>query len=318
MTLLNTSMTALPFPISPLQLIAEHPGLRRGISLYLKRDDLLNPLIQGSKARKLAAVIPLVQAAYPGGIATFGGAFSNHLHAVAAAGRIFDFPTIGVLRGEHLDLQNPTLRFCQENGMQLVPISKKQYDLDKKEGFESLKARFPSTYILPEGGNIPAAVEACKAISEEIMTQLPPAFREQPFYCCVPAGTGCTAAGVLGGIQGGQVVVFPVSSHDFGPETILNLLPEGAAMAPKLRLVHDYNLGGFAKFHSPVMAFVRAFHAATNILLDPVYTAKMLFGVFDMLAKGDFADNSTVVVLHTGGLQGWAGFEARYGAAGRP
>ncbi|MBK6995574.1 MAG: pyridoxal-phosphate dependent enzyme [Lewinellaceae bacterium] len=309
-------------PISPLQIILEHPGNNRGISLFIKRDDLLHPEIQGSKGRKLSALLPDIKQSHPGGLATFGGAFSNHLHAVAVAGRLFGIRTFGILRGEYVDLQNPTLRFCQENGMTLRPMAKAQYDACKTQGEALLWDAFPECYFLPEGGNTPQALEACAAIPKEIATQLSqqhPELSGQAHYLCTPAGTGCTAAGIVAGLVSpkSEVMIFPVSSHGFDGANILDLLAktgrEGPEMESRFTINHEYTFGGFAKHHPPVIEFVRSFFQQTNILLDPIYTAKMLFGVFDMLAKGDFAPNSTVVALHTGGLQGWEGFSKRYG-----
>ncbi|MBC7775111.1 MAG: pyridoxal-phosphate dependent enzyme [Phycisphaerae bacterium] len=309
-------------PISPLQFIPEHPGNNQGISLFIKRDELLHPEIQGSKGRKLAALFPRIKQSHPDGVVTFGGAFSNHLHAVAVAGRFFSIPTVGILRGEHVDLQNPTLQFCQENGMKLRRLPKAQYDACKNQGDPLLNSEFPSCYFLPEGGNTPEALEACKAIPGEIVAQLShqhPELSSQQLYFCAPAGTGCTAAGIVAGLAApdNQVMVFPVSNHGIDSESILQLLHNAGFQDPELKkrfnIIQGYTFGGFAKFHPAIMDIVRSFLQQTNILLDPIYTAKMLFGVFDMLAKGAFAPESTVVVLHTGGLQGWEGFNARYG-----
>lgn len=308
---------SLSLAISPLELIAVHPGNARNITLYIKRDDLLHPVIEGSKGRKLLPVIPLLKNAYPGGLLSFGGAFSNHLHAVAMAGKTFGFPTIGILRGEYVDLQNPTLLSCQENGMRLIPMARGVYDQLVAQGTAGLKAQFPDCYILPEGGNTAEAVEACAQISSEIQHQLPRQAADQPLYICVPAGTGCTAAGVICGLRhpNAQVLIFPVSSYQFDAEKIRRLLPPEHVDKP-FRLIDDYCFGGFAKLHPPVVQFASDFLQQTNILLDPIYTAKMTFGVFEMLAKNAFAPHSVVVLLHTGGMQGWKGFSARYGAVG--
>jgi 1-aminocyclopropane-1-carboxylate deaminase len=312
----------MPFklPISPLERINEHPGKTQGISLFIKRDDLLHPEIQGSKARKLSALLPMIQQSFPGGLVTLGGAFSNHLHAVAAAGRLFGIPTVGLLRGEYADLQNPTLQFCKENGMRLQPLPKAEYDAMKQAGASGRSNPYPDHYFMPEGGNTPEAVAACMEIPAEISTQLLPDHSDSPRYLCTPAGTGCTAAGIVAGLTqpNSHVLIFPVSSHHFNPETILRLLPAGTDMESRFSILHDYTFGGFAKFHLPVMQFVRDFYPETNILPDPIYTAKMLFGVFDLLSKAYFPPGSTVIVLHTGGLQGWEGFRARYGEAGTP
>lgn len=313
--------------ISPLQAIAGHPGKETGVALFVKRDDLLHPIIQGNKWRKLAPVLSDVLRSYPGGIITFGGPYSNHLQAVAAIGRAFHIHTFGIVRGKHVDLDNPTLRAARENGMMLFPVSKQEYDACKHRGEELIGREFPRYYILPEGGSTQVAIENCAAITREIVTQLrqqePSIPPDQPLYICVPAGTGCTAAGIVEGFENlkGQVLVFPVVNKGFEPHTILGLLDdvrlrntaELAELERRFSIVRDYEFGGFAKRQQPVLDFARWFREQTGVLLDPVYTAKMMFGVYDMLAKGDFSPGSTVVAVHTGGLQGWEGFKERWG-----
>lgn len=314
-------------PISPLESIAEHPGKEAGVTLFVKRDDLLHPDIQGNKWRKLAPVLKKIKESHPGGIITFGGPFSNHLHAVAMAGRVFNIRTFGIVRGKHANPDNPTLRAARRNGMLLFPVSKQEYDACKNRGEELFGKEFPRYYILPEGGATHMAVESCSAIAWEIITQLsllPPAIRlPQPLYICVPAGSGCTAAGIVDGfdLKKGQVLVFPVVNKGFDTQTILRLLDETrlrsqaeiAELERRFSIVRDYEFGGFAKKHPPVLGFVDSFREQTGILLDPIYTAKMMYGIYDMLSKGDFLPGSTVVAVHTGGLQGWEGFKERYG-----
>ena len=307
--------------ISPLEAIAQHPGKDSGIALYVKRDDLLHPDIQGNKWRKLAPVLEQVKQSYPGGIVTFGGPFSNHLHAVAAAGRIFGFPTFGIVRGRHADTDNPTLRAARHSGMVLYPVSRQEYDSIKKDGVAWMEREFPQAYILPEGGATGMAVESCSAITREIVAQLEqPTSPDGPLYICVPAGTGSTAAGIIDGfdLNNGEVLVFPVVNKGFDSQTILRLLDETRLRSPaekvelerRFRIVRAYEFGGFAKWHRPVLDFVDSFREHSGILLDPVYTAKMMYGVYDMLANGEFSPGSRVVAVHTGGLQGWEGFKS--------
>lgn len=308
----------LSLPISPLVKIEHHPGVVRNIHLFIKRDDLLHPEIQGSKARKLAPVLELAKTYYPGGILTFGGAFSNHLHAVAVAGRILNIPTTGIIRGSFVDLENPSLSACRENGMQLLPIPKTAYRAGKQEGWKSLHQDFPNACILPEGGNTPDGVKACMKISAEILEQLPAELQGNPLIVCTPAGTGCTAAGVAAGLHEsvGETWVFPVSEDGLELQTIISLLPESSKNYRRIRWIPDFISGGFAKWSGEMMTFTRMFFHQTGILPDPVYTAKMLMGIYNLLEKGAFAEGSTVVALHTGGQQGWDGFAYRYGEAG--
>lgn len=310
----------LPNPaISPLEHIAGHPGAAAGVSLFVKRDDLLHPEVQGNKWRKLAPMLEKVKRDFPGGIITFGGPFSNHLHAVAAAGRLFDIPTFGIVRGEHADLDNPTLSAARWNGMMLFRVSKQEYDACKHRGHELISPEFPQYYILPEGGATPEGVGGCAEISREIHAQLcEQGFRPSahaPLYLCVSAGTGCTAAGIVQGFGDcpGQVLVFPVVNRGFDTASVLQHLEHAHSRAEleklerRFSLVREYEFGGFAKKNAQVLAFAEAFRRQTGILPDPVYTSKMLFGVYDMLARGDFPAGSAVVAVHTGGLQGWGG-----------
>jgi len=314
-------------PISPLEAIAEHPAKDAGVELYVKRDDLLHPEIQGNKWRKLAPVLEEVRKSYPGGIITFGGPYSNHLQAVAVAGRIYDIYTFGIVRGLHADPDNPTLRAARHNGMMLFPVSKQEYDSCKHRGEELISREFPQYYILPEGGATRIGVESCAAITREIIVQLqqkkPAVQPNQPLYICVPAGTGCTAAGIVDGFdrKNGQVLVFPVVNKGFDTQTILRLLDETRLrsraemieLESRFSIVREYEFGGFAKKYQPVLDFARVFREQTGILPDPVYTGKMMYGIYEMLAKGDFLPGSTVVAVHTGGLQGWEGFRQRFG-----
>jgi len=310
----------LPHPdTSPLERIADHPGTAAGISLFVKRDDLLHPQVQGNKWRKLAPVLELVKRDYPGGIITFGGPFSNHLHAVAAAGRLFDIHTFGIVRGEHADLDNPTLRAARWNDMMLFRVSKQEYDACKHRMHELISPEFSQYCLLPEGGATAEGVGGCAEITREIFVQL----REQgiqpsahsPLFVCVSAGTGCTAAGIVQGFGDcpGQVLVFPVVNRGFDAATVLQHLETAHTRAEleilerRFSLVRDYEFGGFAKKSVQVLEFAADFQRQTGILLDPVYTSKMLYGVYDMLARGDFPPGSTVVAVHTGGVQGWGG-----------
>ncbi|MBL7807291.1 MAG: pyridoxal-phosphate dependent enzyme [Saprospiraceae bacterium] len=282
----------------------------------MKRDDLLHPQIQGSKARKLAPVLAIVKEQYPDGLLTFGGAFSNHLHAVAVAGRIFQIPTLGILRGAYVDMENPTLKICQENGMKLIPVRKTDYKDRKQNDYQYWAEAFPRMYILPEGGNTIAGVEQCMHITQEILAQLPEEIPGKSLHICTPAGTGCTAAGIAAGMPPtkGTTWIFPVSEDGLDVSTIMRLLPKGMEELPAIQWMPDYMFGGFARWNQEVVDFSTEFHQQTGIMPDPVYTGKMLFGIFDLLAKGAFEEGSTVVALHTGGQQGWDGFRERFGA----
>lgn len=300
---------------SPLSLIPDHPGDNAGITLYLKRDDLLHPSIQGNKWRKLEPVIRLMQQEKHSGILTYGGPFSNHIHAVAAAGKAYRFPTVAVIRGLSADFSNPTLAYAHSCGMQLIPVTKQDYDA----GAESPVLRkiiepFADYFQLPEGGATTGAIESCSLIATEIIAQTPEAVPENRFVA-LPAGTGTTAAGVIGGLgKYGKAIIFPAAPHGVSENSIRSRISEVfGENIPDFEFRTDFIFGEFASFYPELIEFVRVFHSQTGILLDPIYTAKMMWGIFDMLERGMFPDGSVVTAVHTGGLQGWDGFRQRFG-----
>jgi 1-aminocyclopropane-1-carboxylate deaminase/D-cysteine desulfhydrase-like pyridoxal-dependent ACC family enzyme len=304
------------FAINPTQLteIVQHPGEKRGIRLFLKRDDLLHPSIQGNKWRKLHLLLESLRAQQIEGILSFGGAFSNHLHAVAAAGKEFGFHTLGILRGSSIDLENPTLKFAQYCGMHLIPVPKKVYDqgLESPE-IQAMIQQYPNYYVLPEGGVTRLGVLGCVGIGQEILNEMQGL---APKHVCVPAGTGCTAAGTLAGMAGkGQLWVFPAAKYGVDAAKIRDLCTlADLPVYENVALITDYHFNGFANMPDDLRDFVVEFQQHTGILLDPIYTSKMMRGVFDLLEKDFFAPNAHVVALHTGGLQGWDGFRYRFGA----
>lgn len=298
---------------TPITEILHHPGVQQDIRLYLKRDDLIHPQIQGNKWRKLHLLLQDVKQRKIPGILSFGGPFSNHLHALAAAGQSFGIQTVGILRGLSVDLENPTLKFARTCGMQCFPVGKKIYDLGiEVPEIQQIIKEFPGFEILPEGGSTVLGLLGCKGIGTEIATFL--GDRAQ-VYISVPAGTGCTAAGTIAGLQGkGQILVFPAAPYGLDAEKIKHYC--ALAQVPvyeNFRMETDYLFGGFADLPPTLIRFIHDFRQSTGILLDPIYTSKMMFGLFDLMTKGYFPAGSTIVAVHTGGLQGWDGFRARLG-----
>lgn len=299
--------------VSPLEAIREHPGAPEGIRLYLKRDDLLHPEISGNKWRKLAPVAELLRTRSLQGVLSFGGPFSNHLHALAAAGKTYGFPTAAIVRGETADASNPTLSHARRCGMQLFFIAKKEYDLgEKSPEIQRIAALFPQYYHLPEGGNTIQAVQSCARITLELEAQLPA--DRGPLFVGVPAGTGCTAAGIAASLQTrGALLVFPAAPYGVSPESIENQARSlGNTPLTDLRFFKEYSFGKFATPHPELLEFEAVFRRQTGILLDPIYTLKMMYGLFDLLRKAYFPPGSCIVALHTGGLQGWDGFRQRF------
>ncbi|QKZ14141.1 1-aminocyclopropane-1-carboxylate deaminase/D-cysteine desulfhydrase [Spirosoma sp. KUDC1026] len=283
---------------SPLQWLPDPFPESVPVRLYLKRDDLLHPLVSGNKWRKLKYNLLLASGQGFGTLLTFGGAFSNHLYATAAAGQVVGFRTIGVVRGEELADQprNPTLAFCEAAGMQLHFVSRSDYRRKDDPAFVAeLQNRFGPCYVLPEGGTNELAVRGTAEIIPEIITQL----GQVPDYVCCAVGTGGTVLGLL------QAAPEPTTVLGFlalkAPEFSM---PHQPPRPDQFRLVTEYHFGGYARTTPALLAFVRTFERKTGIQLEQVYTGKLLFGIYDLARRGYFPEGATVVAVHTGGLQG--------------
>jgi len=268
-----------------------------GIKLHLKREDRLHPTISGNKFRKLK--YNLIEAKAQGLISllTFGGAYSNHIAAVAAAGLECGFQTIGIIRGEELADKipdNPTLRQAQNLGMKLHFISRSDYRRKTDVDFiEQLKQQFGVFYLIPEGGTNQLAVQGC----EEILT----AQDKQYFdYICCAVGTGGTIAGIINSTSNTQKTLgFPALKGDF----LFNEIRQWTTRS-NWDLCLDYHFGGYAKTTPELLQFIQQFQQKTDIEIEPIYMGKMLFGIFDLIEKGYFPANSKILAIHTGGLQG--------------
>lgn len=288
---------------APLQEICDEHTSRADISLFVKREELIHPQVSGNKWRKLK--YNLIEAQHLGkGILTFGGAFSNHIYAAAAAGKLFNIKTIGIIRGDELtDGSNPTLAFAANAGMQLEFTDRSTYRRKNDPDYlEEIKNRFPDYIIIPEGGSNTLALKGTAEITEDIDMDYQ--------YLCCAAGTGGTLAGILSIIPAEKIVLgFPALKGDFLQKDITALLAQAGieAKAP-LQLITGYDFGGYAKIQPALLDFMKTFEARHQILLDPVYTAKMLYGIYDLIKKDYFPKGSTIIAIHTGGLQGRTGF----------
>ncbi|MEM6966461.1 MAG: pyridoxal-phosphate dependent enzyme, partial [Bacteroidota bacterium] len=238
-------------------------------------------------------------------------AFSNHLYSTAAAGTYLKIQTIGIVRGEKILPLNPTLKFAQAQGMQLHFVDRTSYRLKEKLLLQ-LNLPLEDCYILPEGGTNQLAIKGCAELGSEILDQL----KFIPDYVGVSCGTGGTVAGLISSL--------PTSTHvlgvsalkgDFLRLEVQNLLRQ---FSPKTNHTNfsiqtDYHFGGYAKYQPALLDFIHQFKKDFRIQLDPIYTSKMFYGIFDLIKKGFFPNQSKIVAIHTGGLQGIAGFRQRFG-----
>jgi len=269
------------------------------ISLYCKRDDLLHPLISGNKFRKLKYNILEAQQLNKTTLVTFGGAFSNHIVATAAAGKENGFKTIGVIRGNELEYQqlNPTLAHASSLGMQFFYVDRETYRNKENPNFiESLHNRFGDFYLIPEGGTNNLAIKGC----EEIVTEED---KNEFDYICSAVGTGGTISGIINSSSNHQKILgFAALKGDFLSNDIRKFVQK-----TNWEIISDYHFGGYGKIKPELVAFLNQFYKQTHIPLDPIYTGKMMFGIFDLIEKKYFKPNAKILAIHTGGLQGIKG-----------
>ena len=292
---------------APIQSIEAAELADAHLQLFIKREDLLHPHISGNKWRKLKYNIIEAQKQGHDTLLTFGGAFSNHIYATAAAGREFGLHTIGLIRGEeHLPL-NPTLQFATDQGMRLYYVSRAEYRQKNHSAFiRQLHEKYGNFYLLPEGGTNVLAVKGCT----EMVNHLP----HYDCICC-SCGTGGTLAGILSGLQGkSQVVGFSALKGGDFLKTEVDQLTKAydGRVHQNYQIISDFHFGGYAKATQALVDFINAFKQEHHIQLDPVYTGKMLYGIFSLAKQGFFAKNNTILAIHTGGVQGIAGFNAQH------
>lgn len=270
------------------------------IELYIKREDLLHPIISGNKFRKLKYNILEAKRLGHSTLLTFGGAFSNHILAVAGAGVEFGFSTIGVIRGEEIEYkihENPTLIKAQELGMKLYFVSRSDYREKENTNFkEKLQTIFGNFYLIPEGGTNNLAIKGC----EEILTKED---KEGFSHVVCAVGTGGTLSGLINSSNKNQYLIgFSSLKGSFLSDVIRNFVTKSNWI-----INDDYHFGGYGKVNCELIQFINAFYKQTKIPLDPIYTGKMVYGVMDLIEKDFFPPNAKILMIHSGGLQGVKG-----------
>ncbi|RZL21472.1 MAG: pyridoxal-phosphate dependent enzyme, partial [Pedobacter sp.] len=264
--------------------------------------DLIDPYISGNKWRKLKYILENAIQQNKNHLVTFGGAYSNHLVATAAAAAKFGFHSTAFVRGE--EVKNEMLLLCSLYGMKLIFTDREGYK-DKSLLFEKKFGQDKNAYFIDEGGASPEAVKGCTEIVDELT--------ETYDHIFVAAGTGTTAAGLLKAIQNNslntQLHVIPVLK---GAEFIRDEISKYTEISENLNLHTTYHFGGYAKTQPELIAFIKSFTAQTGILIDPVYTAKMFYSIFDLQKKGEIKATDKILAIHTGGLLGIIGMKDKF------
>ncbi|MFC2188549.1 1-aminocyclopropane-1-carboxylate deaminase/D-cysteine desulfhydrase [Fulvivirgaceae bacterium LMO-SS25] len=273
--------------------------------IYILREDLSHPEYGGNKYWKLKGNIEKALADGYTQIITAGGAYSNHIYAAAALCAELNLPCIGLIRGEEHQNLNPTLAFAQQKGMKLHYVDRQTYRQIREEGLHAIQALTQlaeSAYYIPEGGSSIAGVQSCADWAKI----LPDSFD----LICHACGTGGSLAGLAGGKPNQAFMGFSVLKGNFMAEEITNLqLRAFGKVTNNWQLQQNFHFGGYARMTDELMDFVRTFYHAHNILLDPIYTSKMLFGIDTLLAEQKLEAYKRILIIHSGGLQGWAGKE---------
>jgi 1-aminocyclopropane-1-carboxylate deaminase len=273
-----------------------------GIKVFIKRDDLIHPIISGNKWRKLKYILKRARAENKNHLVTFGGAYSNHLLATAAAAAKFGFKATGIVRSEPVN--NDTLFLCRLHGMQLLFTDREDYR-NKPALFEKHFESNPAAFFIDEGGAGAEGAKGCSELLDELTENY-----DHIFCAC---GTGTTAAGIINGIQKHQLdtqfhAVPVLKNGGFIKDEIEKLLTTTASF----HLHTDYHFGGYAKADDTLITFVKQFVSETGILIEPVYTGKMLCALYDLAAKNYFKQGDRILAIHSGGIWGLLGMKDRF------
>ncbi|MDI9883599.1 pyridoxal-phosphate dependent enzyme [Streptomyces sp. HNM0645] len=282
---------------SPLEPVADERFARHGLRLLLKRDDLIHPDLPGNKWRKLA---PNLRAAAGRTVLTFGGAYSNHLRATAAAGRLLGFPTVGVVRGDELAGKplNASLAACAADGMRLHFVDRATYRrASDPEVLAGLLERFGGPercQVVPEGGSNALAARGCTVLGREL--------RGEADVAAVACGTGGTLAGLAAGLgDGARALGFPVLKGGFLGERTSALQKEAfGGPVGDWSLDERFHFGGYARVPPALDAFARDFEARHGLPVERLYVAKMLYGLVALAGEGAFPPGTTVAAVITG------------------
>lgn len=291
---LSPSSFSLPSPLERLR----DPRLgSAGVEIYVKRDDLINPSIPGNKWRKLKNNLADAMDQGFTTLLTFGGAYSNHLYATAAAGELFGLRTVGVVRGEqHLPL-NHILRFATERGMEIIYLDRNTYRMKHEPlVIDELRREVGPFYVVPEGGANCLGLRGCMDVIDEI---------DVPFdEIAVPCGTGTTLAGLSVPLASHQRALgFAVLKNAAFLRTDVRTMQAECGVEENNWTINlDYHFGGFAKTPANLLAFCREFEQTHSMPCDPIYVGKMMYGLLDLASKGQLPAGSTIIALHTGGV----------------
>ncbi|WP_157964687.1 1-aminocyclopropane-1-carboxylate deaminase/D-cysteine desulfhydrase [Algibacillus agarilyticus] len=291
----------LPSPLNQLVIAA---AAKQKIKLWVKRDDLIHPAISGNKWRKLQGYL---QHEKPQRIVSFGGAYSNHLHALATLCHAHQINLHLIIRGEAQHANNTTLSQLQKLNAQLQFVDRMTYRKRHEQAYlNELATLHPNSLIIPEGGFGPKGAAGLSTLVQEITDNT------HPDIICCPVGSGTTLAGISNALgQQNSCELLGFSAIKKGEYLIEQIKQLQTGSAQHFTLNLEYHFGGFAKTTPALIHFCLEFYQQHGMLLDPVYTGKAMWGLLKLIETKQIAPNSQIVFIHTGGLQGWLGMLER-------
>jgi 1-aminocyclopropane-1-carboxylate deaminase len=287
---------------SPVHQIKNQLFDEKGLKVFLKRDDLIHPIISGNKWRKLKYLLKRAQAENKNHLVTFGGAYSNHLLATAAAAAKFGFKATGIVRGE--EVNNDTLFLCRLHGIELLFTDRESYR-DKPALFTKHFGDNPAAFFIDEGGASAEGAKGCSELVDELTEPY-----DHIFCAC---GTGTTAAGIINGIQKHKLTTQFNAVPVFKNGVFIKDEIDKFLLTPVEYHLHTaYHFGGYGKTDKRLIDFIKQFVAETGILIEPVYTGKMLYAIYDLAAKDHFKPGSSILAIHSGGIWGLLGMKDKF------
>ncbi|MBO3698713.1 pyridoxal-phosphate dependent enzyme [Roseivirga sp. E12] len=288
---------------SPVQEIKEELFKEKNVRVFIKREDLNHPIVSGNKWRKLKYNLQEAKNQEHQTLLTFGGAYSNHIYAVAGAGKAYGFETIGIIRGEEIPPLNKTLSFAVSCGMKLHYLNRSDYrEKNARNVKQTLHNLFTPFYEIPEGGTNNLAIKGCTEIIQEL---------EHDYdHYCLSVGTGGTISGIIQGLKGSSNVVgFSSLKGSFLTSEVKKLNSEYSDnLYENWQINNDFHFGGYAKTKPDLLEFMEGFESRQGVLLDPVYTGKAMYGLYQLIHNDHFNSGDRILFIHTGGLQGRKGF----------
>jgi 1-aminocyclopropane-1-carboxylate deaminase len=298
--------------LSALQTL-HHPLFKKhNVQVEIKRDDLIHPIISGNKWRKLKYNLQHIKKTQEfNGVLSFGGSYSNHIHALAFACFEQKIPCVGIIRGEVEYANNFTLSWAEHWGMKLYFVDRKTYRRRHDSDYiTELQQQFPQYFIIPEGGSNKLAIAGVSEIITELVQQT------QFDTLITPVGSGGTLAGLIAGDQLNNIMhkilgIAVLKNAEYLAHEIKYLLPRSAKIHSKWQLLTKFHRGGYAKFSPNDTTRIAEFNKITGVDFEPVYSGKMILAFLDLLAEDYFANGERIVLLHTGGMQGLGGMIER-------